>query len=825
MKRRLSRCLLVAGPLLALSILPACGSRGAVRAGRPELARATVQEPRQRSFDVESYALDLVLVPDERRIEGTCTVRLQPIEPVLEVVELDLLGLEVDDVEDAAGNALAFSHEGGVLTTALAEPLGRGEFAELKVRYGGRPVTGLWFSGTRLDGSGPTIAFTHGQAEHTRGWMPCFDHPSERATFELRLTVPEGWIAVAPGERVEARDEGGEHVEHWTLSSAHPCYLFSVVAGEFVQVEDRWDGVPLLYLVEPQYEDWIERTFEETDEILAFLSSYTGIRYPYPKYSQAAVANFPWGGMENVSATTLSPLILTDERGERDQPATELIAHEAAHQWFGDLFTCADWSHLWLNEGFATYLALLYFEETRGVDEFRARLFDARRAYLIEDRGAARRPTVSNVWKEPEDLLDTRCYQGAAARLHLLRFVLGDDVFRRGVRTYAAENAGKSVVTADFQRAMEKVSGRELDDFFEQWFEGRGYPEFQIDWEWDEDEAEVRLEVEQVQAHADGTPAVFRTPVDVEIRDERGTRLHRLEIDERRERFELPSPSRPFYVTFDKYGWIPKAVRFEASGAEWLAVVSSEDDVNARREAASALGRLASESHGHAAYVHQLSELLTDDENAWVRADAATALGVARRNGARKELEEAATRDAEARVRVASLVALRVFGEDEELAALAERVFDEGYSWDTMGAAAGLFCTSAPSRAFDWIVARLYVDSPHDVLSIHLFRCLAALQDGRASDELARWAADESLAPQARGVALLSLAENPAAGASEFVAGFLDAEDFRLRMSAIHALARLASDDALRALRGHYPRTRTADERRAIEAALSGQAL
>ncbi len=772
--------------------------------------------------------LDLALSPEDRSIAGECRIRLQPIEAPLERVALDLLGLSVESVSDANGRSLAFVHADDVLTITLAEPLGRGEFAELGVRYGGRPVTGLWYSGERVDGTGPTMAFTHGQARHNRGWMPCFDHPSDRATFEVRLELPEGWEAVAPGERLEARAEGEGRVEHWKLSSAHSSYLYSIVAGEFVVVEGRWEGVPLLYLAEPQYEDWIERAFGETDEILTFLSGYTGIRYPYPKYSQAVVANFPWGGMENVSATTFSPLILTDARGEHDSSATEIVAHEAAHQWFGDLVTCDDWSHIWLNEGFATYLALLYFEESRGVDEFRARLRDAQEAYLAQDRGAARRPTVTNVWKEPEDLLDARAYQGAAARLHLLRFVLGDEVFRGGVRTYLAENSGSNVVTADLQRALEKVSGRDLDVFFEQWILGRGHPEFRVEWIWDEGSERVDLEVEQVQSSADGTPSVFRVPVDVEVRDERGTSLFRLEIDERRERFELPAPSRPLTVRFDKYGWIPKTVQGESGPAEWLVIADSDDDVNARREASAALGRLAADerrSAARSAYVLELQDLLANDPSPWVRADAAAALGFAGGPEIRAALVDAAVDDPEARVRVAALGALRVFGEDAELARLAGEVFDAGFSWETMGAATGLFVAADPARAFDWIVRRLYVDSPHDLLAARLLGHLGALRDTRAQDELWRWAADESLAPTARAVAVGALAA-PAQERSEltrFLQGLLETEDFRLRLAAIEALGRLADVESARALSAYYPGARSAGERRAIETALAGR--
>jgi aminopeptidase N len=426
------------------------------------------------------------------------------------------------------------------------------------------------------------------------------DEPSERARVELEIDMPEGWIAVGPGARVATRTGSGRSTERWQLDFEHPAYLTSLVAGELVLVEDSWDGVPLLYLAEPHLAEYIEPTFGRTGEILAFLADSVGLAYPYPKYAQAAVDNFPWGGMENISATTLTPLLLADEATHRDQSPEHLVAHEAAHQWFGDLFTCADWSHLWLNEGFATYLTLLWVEHAHGVDEFRAQLREAQEAYLAQDVGHMRRPTVWNRWKEPDDVFDTRAYQGGAARLHLLRSILGDDAFCAGVRAYAAEHVGKSVVTDDLRRAFERASGRDLARFFGEWLYSPGFPEFRLTWSWDESAGEVELVVAQVQTSSDGTPAVFHVPVEIEVRTAEGARTHRVELDERRQRERFPCPTLPQYVRFDVHGVIPKRVQEEKPASEWLALARGCDDVNARREAVLVLGKLARAARGRA---------------------------------------------------------------------------------------------------------------------------------------------------------------------------------------------------------------------------------
>jgi aminopeptidase N len=813
---------------LLLPALIGSGCRAAGRSGgvRLEFPRERAHAPRIPAFDVLEYAIELELQPETRAIRGLCRVQLRVLEEPIDEVQLDLVGLEVEGVSDAHGQALAFRREGGRLLIDLGRSLEPGTGTGLAIRYGGVPERGLWYAGKRADGSGPTLIFSHGQTEGSRGWFPCFDEPGERAATEITLTMPGSWIAVASGERVEARVDGARRRERWRMEFPHPPYLLGVVAGELVVQEERAGEVPLQFLSEPRFAEWIEPTFAETDEILAFLEEFTGLPYPYPKYSQAAVDNFPWGGMENISATTLTPWLLSDERGHRDQPPFFLIAHEAAHQWFGNLFTCADWAHLWLNEGFATYLTLLYLERTRGTDEFRAELHEVQQAYLAQDVGPERRPTVWSTWKEPDDVFDARAYQGGAARLHLLRFVLGEDAFRAGLGAYAAESVGRSVVTSDLRGALERASGRDLRLFFEQWFLSPGFPEFVVAWHWDEHEREVVLEVEQVQDGDGGTPAVFVVPVEIELRDARGPHAFRVELDERRERFELPAPEPPLYLSFDAHGWIPKRVQQEREPAEWLALAALADDVNARREAVRALGRLARASRerggsGEAELAELVARLATD-ASPWVRADAATALGEAGGAEAEEALRRAAVDDGEARVRAAALLALRPAAPDAGLASLGEEAFYSERSYRAMAAAAGLLCRAAPERAFEFLGVALELESPHDALAALLLPHLAGLPDARVPSELRRWAADRSLAPAARAVAVeqLGATTRDTMASSAFLVPFLEEESFHVRRAAVHALTRFGDVGACRALESYYPRARTAEERRTIEALL-----
>ncbi|TAJ25343.1 MAG: M1 family peptidase, partial [Planctomycetota bacterium] len=740
-----------------------CTTPSGVGAPRGPIVRDAIALP----YDVEHYALDLAIDPGARTLQGTCTVRLFARDRDLVEVELDLEGLQVSSVREVGGAELHFEQRAGRLAFWIPEPLRRGSTASYAIAYGGAPAKGLWFSG--LVAGRPTQVFTQGECQDARWWFPCVDEPWERATHELRVTLPAGWKAVAAGQRVERNESQGRVVEHWKMDVAHPAYLTTLVAGELVEQTSTWDGTPLSFLADADSAPLMDTSFDETDDVLAFLSSATGLRYPYAKYAQAAVENFPFGGMENISATTLTETALVDQRARNDGGMEGLVAHEAAHQWYGDLLTCADWSHVWLNEGLATYMTQLYYESTRGVDEFRARMRDMQDGYVAADVGNDRRPTVHGAFREPMDLFfkGGQTYGGAASRLHLLRFELGDAKFFEGLRTYTNEYAGRSVTTAMFQRAFEKVSGRDLGPFFQQWFHSAGYPEFRVSWSYDAGKGIARVTVEQTQAAERGTPSVFRAPVVIEVRDAGGPRTQRVELTQRRQSFEIPCTSKPVYVAFDKGSWLPKRVTMSRTAGEALAQLRLDDDVNGRRDAIAALVealKLRMSGEERALAVAELELRLHDDCRAIkvAAADALAALDVAGGKGpdtllgtprAREALRVAAAGDKEGSVRAAALRALARYGPGADLAGFARAQFEAGYSYGSMTAAAELVLAADPDNAYGWISKQLLRESPHDRLRAGLMAVLGKI-DGRAStDQLLAWARDPQSHPNARAAA------------------------------------------------------------------------
>ena len=262
-----------------------------------------------------------------------------------------------------------------------------------------------------------------------------------------------------------------------------------MVAGPFVEIAQGNAGaakVPVFYYVLPGREDDGERAFGNTPRMIELFEQRTGVPYPYARYSQIAVSDFIFGGMENTTATTQTDRTLHDAIAHLDFSSDPLVSHELAHQWFGDLLTCRDWAHAWLNEGFATFFEGVWREADLGYDEYLYDVFGWVSDYLEEDADRYRRPIVCNTFRDPIEIFDRHLYQKGAAVLHMLRGELGDARFWRSIRHYAERNARRNVETIDLVRAVEDATGRNLRAFFDQWIFTGGHPELEVSLAWDE---------------------------------------------------------------------------------------------------------------------------------------------------------------------------------------------------------------------------------------------------------------------------------------------------------------------------------------------------
>ncbi|MFZ0896985.1 MAG: M1 family aminopeptidase, partial [Candidatus Nitrosopolaris sp.] len=257
-------------------------------------------------------------------------------------------------------------------------------------------------------------------------------------------------------------------------------------------------------------------TFANTPDMTRFLEEYLDTKYPYKKYSQVAVDDFEFSGMENTNSTTLTKDILHDERVACDYKRDiEIVLHELTHQWLGDLVTINDWSDLWLSEGFATYFEHLYWENCYGVDEFQYKIMQTADSYFEESSRQYDRPIVTNVYKHPDELYDAHSYEKGGCVLHMLRSYIGDEKFRKSLKVYIETYRGKSVETDDLRKIIEKVSGENLRQFFDQWIYRGGHPQLNV--EFSLEESLIKLKIIQMQVANDDDYMVFKFPLDIKL--------------------------------------------------------------------------------------------------------------------------------------------------------------------------------------------------------------------------------------------------------------------------------------------------------------------
>ena len=481
-------------------------------------AEETLRVAPDRQIDVQHIRLELDVDLKGRSVEGTATIDYRAVRPLGRTVTLDAVGLEILSVEagqatdgpDALTEAKFVTDDDSLqIVDPGSEADAMKRFAEedsvgrLRIRYRVRdPKSGLYFFGPTDDAPNvPLTVWSQGEPRGSRYWFPCIDHPNERQTTEMIVTAPAGFEVLSNGRllsREELPGDGPKRTRfHWKQEKTHTTYLTSLVVGDFSVERDEWRGRPVTYYVPKKRAEDLRRTFGRTTEMLEFFSDRFGIEYPWDKYAQVVVEQFIWGGMENTSATTLYERALHDERAMLDSSPDWLIAHELGHQWWGDLVTCRNWSHLWLNEGFATYSEVLWAEYKQGEIERDWRLLEKSRS--ARSGSAQSRPIVDRTYPHPGSLFDARAYPKGGWVLHMLRRRLGDEDFFNGLKRYGTAYAYQTAETTDLRRLFERVYGVSLERFFYDWTERPGHPELNVTTRYLSDSRDVEVQIEQTQ--------------------------------------------------------------------------------------------------------------------------------------------------------------------------------------------------------------------------------------------------------------------------------------------------------------------------------------
>jgi aminopeptidase N len=757
-----------------------------------------------RIVDIQHLAIALDVDPTRGSIAGTVTLRCCVIAGLAHAVELDAVELTIErvTVNDAAAG---FRHDGKKLRIELpGGTAAAGSELMIAVGYRGTPRRGLYFiAPDAAYPHKPVQVWSQGQDEDSRYWFPCFDAPHEKATSELTVTVPAHLFAVSNGVLVSDHTDGDRRTLHWRLDAPHSCYLVSLAIGDFATIETRWRDIPVVYYVERGREAAAERTLARTPEMLELLADRFGVPYPYPRYAQVFVADFIFGGMENTSATTLTDTALLDERAALDHDIDDLIAHELAHQWFGDLVTCRDWGEGWLNEGFATYSEYVWREHREGRDAADILLDEWAEQYFGEDSGRYRRTIATKYYEEPTDIFDRHLYEKGGRVLHMLRHVIGDAAFWSTLTHYLTKHLHGVVESRDLARAVEEATGRNLDWFFSQWvIDGAGHPELEVSIRWDPRDRLATITIEQKHKIEARTP-LFRIPAQVRFRV--GDRDHdvAIEIVDPKHVFHIRLDGEPSQAIFDPGQVVLAGRKVDKPEPMWITELGAATLAVDRGAAAQALARRGGPAAGRA-----LGDALDHDPFWAVRGAAALGLAQVRTPAARDRLVEALAAEGNPRARRMIARALGDFEHDLAAGTALAHIVEHGDASYFVEAEAALSLgkTRTP-RAGELLRIAATRESFTDVIRQYAYRGLAEARDDSALGLLVeglqwgrvtggRRAAAMALAQLVRG-----RRDREARDVREHIERLLGDRDARVQAAAIEALALIGDPAAIAALR------------------------
>jgi len=549
MKPTISRGLsVIAAALLLLNLV------GQAQSSRPNFDRP-------RTYDVQNYIIRVSFDASAKKVLGDTTVQFKPLAAGFRELTLDAVGMEFDSVKlDPAGTDLKYRNTGDKIVVALDKAYSPDDVISVRFKYTStQPRKGVYFvdelkaDNVNFDAQ----IWSQGEAEENRYWFPSFDFPSDKATSEEFITVPKGETVIGNGERLpDVENTDGTYTAHYKMSIPYSTYLTSFVIGKYVRVDDKYGDIPLGFYVYPGREAIAPLAFSNTKKMMQAYEELTGVKFPYNKYDQTIVRNFQFGGMENITATTHADtevFMVSGGLGPFGTAAVEdLVSHELSHSWFGDLVTCKNWSELWLNEGFATFMEAAWREKAYGRDSYIRKLQSDAAQAIADDSINKRRHALFNVIAKPDDsLFDTTTYQKGGTVVHMLREQVGNENFWKAINAYLNAHKFDNVTSVDLEKAMEAASGQDLKWFFEQWVYGAGLPELNVTQAYLPASKTLRLTFTQTQKLDKITPAVFRLPLDVEIATGNKKHVQKIDLTKRIQIVNLKVDGRPTGLKLD----------------------------------------------------------------------------------------------------------------------------------------------------------------------------------------------------------------------------------------------------------------------------------
>lgn len=495
---------------------------------------------------------------------GTALLELKPyFYPQTELV-LDAKGFDIHSVQLVEGNhrtMLEYSYDRRKLKISLDRTYHRDDHYFVEINYTAKPneleaggsaaITsdkGLYFiNPTGQDNDKPQQIWTQGETEASSCWFPTIDSPNQRTTQEMYITVDERFITLSNGLLVYSQgNDDGTRTDYWKMDQPHAPYLFMMAVGEFAVVKDQWEDLEVSYYVEPEYQKYARAIFGKTPEMMTYFSELLDYPYPWTKYSQVVVRDYVSGAMENTTASVFMEDLQVNTRFLIDDNWDGIIAHELFHQWFGDLVTTESWSNLTLNEAFATYSEYLWTEHLLGKDEAEYLGYEEQQSYLREAQ-EKKVDLIRFYYDDKEDMFDSHSYAKGSRILHMLRSYLGDDAFFQTLHQYLKTYAGEAVEVHHLRLSAEKVSGQDLNWFFNQWFLDSGHPELLVETGYFNDTLVINMTQFQ---DLDSAP-VYRLPIDIEYWQNDRKVSRSVVLEKVQQRFLFKADQEPELVVID----------------------------------------------------------------------------------------------------------------------------------------------------------------------------------------------------------------------------------------------------------------------------------
>lgn len=529
-----------------------------------EQAPLVYQASAEKVHDLVHTKLEARFDYAKSQMLGKVWITLKPHFYTTDSLKLDAKGMDLRAVQlvSSTNVPLKYSYDGWVIKIKLDKPYTRNDKYTIYIDYTAKPnelkvkgsaaindAKGLYFiNPTGADKNKPTQIWTQGETEATSAWCPTIDKPNQKTTSEILMVVPDKYVTLSNGKLVsQTKNADGTRTDHWKMELPHAPYLFFMGVGDYAIVKDTYNGMEVNYYVEKEYASVAKKIFGNTPEMIAFFEKVTGVKYPWVKYSQMTARDYVSGAMENTTATLHQEGAQQDARELLDENSWEgTIAHELFHQWFGDYVTAESWSNLTVNESFADYSEYLWLEHKYGADDAGAENFTQMQSYLGQPE-ESEKDLVRFYYDDKEEMFDLVSYQKGGRILHMLRQVVGDSAFFKGLNKYLTDNKFGTGEAHQLRLALESVSGRDLNWFFNQWYFGYGHPVVDISYAYDDAAKKVNVTINQMQ----GEDNLFELPLDIDVYNGAQKVRYSVWLNEKSETFTFPYTTRPDLVNVD----------------------------------------------------------------------------------------------------------------------------------------------------------------------------------------------------------------------------------------------------------------------------------